>query len=432
MANRVSLKTLYNLNKQTGEPFFGDLSHFDFMTGYVMDHEYLDRNFMKQHASFCPRWNLQEEKTEADVLDVFKQDVYDLLIKNEENYKRLYQIVESKYNPVYNYDRHEVTIDTHGGTDKVTDNIGEVNETNNIGATKETSNYGAINETNEYGSHTVTDDYGASKESTNYGSTTVTDEFGENVQTNIYGESVQTNVYGEKNTATVSGEINGTNTYGAISINDTVGAQTSATTNQTSGYNSSDFVNADKTTVENGSRNDTHTESAKTDTNKVESHTDSQKEDSYTDTLTGASKTDTLTGASKTDTHTTNAKTDTVNVDQKTDTHTTSAKTDSHIVTERVDSVSGDARINTNKTDARENIQTTIHGMTINHKSDIEGNIGVTTATAMLTEHYEFWHDLFNFYEGIYQDIIKHLCTIYDDAPDAFQRYYGGECIDVI
>lgn len=306
MANRVSLKRLYNLNKQTGEPFFGDLSHFDFMTGYVMDHEYLDRNFMKQHASFCPRWNLQEEKTEADVLDVFKQDVYDLLIKNEENYKRLYQIVESKYNPVYNYDRHEVTIDTHGGTDKVTDNIGEVNETNNIGQVKNTANYG---------------------------------------------------------------EINGTNNYGELNVSDSVGAQTQTGVDSIAGFNSSDFNNAGKNEQTASSRSDTHHESAKTDTNKVEAH---------------------------------------------------------------VDSNTTDARVDTNKIDARENIQTTIHGMTINHKSDIEGNIGVTTATAMLTEHYEFWHDLFNFYEGVYQDIITHLCTIYDNAPEAFQSFYGGECIDVI
>lgn len=306
MAKRVSLKTLYNLNKTSNSPLFGDLSHFEFMTGYMMDHEYFDRNFMKQHQSFCPRWNLQEESTETAVLESFKQDVYDLFIKNEENYKRLYQIVESKYNPVYNYDRHEVTIDTHSGTDKLTDEMGSKTETNNLGAQKQTNNYG---------------------------------------------------------------EVNGTNNYGELNTSDSIGEQTQTGIDSIAGFNSSDFNNSDKNEQTASARNDSHHESAKTDTNKVDA---------------------------------------------------------------RTDMITNDAVINTTEHAGYSDIHTTLHGLTISHNSDIEGNIGVTTATAMLQEHYEFWHDLFNFYEGIYQDIIKNLCTIYDDAPDAFQRFYGGDCIDVI
>ena len=306
MANRVSLKTLYNLNKTSNSPFFGDLSHFDFMNGYMMDYEYFDRNFMKQHQSFCPRWNLQEESTEAGVLSSFKQDVYDLFIKNEENYKRLYQIVESKYNPVYNYDRHEVTIDTHSGSDTLTDEMGSKTETNKLGAQKQTNNYG---------------------------------------------------------------EVNGTNNYGELDTSDSIGAQTQTGIESIAGFNSSDFNNSDKNEQTASGRSDSHHESSKTDTNKIEA---------------------------------------------------------------RTDTIANDAVTNTTEQAGYSDIHTTLHGLTINHKSDIEGNIGVTTATAMLQEHYEFWHDLFNFYEGIYQDIIKCLCTIYDEATDAFQWIYGGDCIDVI
>lgn len=306
MANRVSLKRLYNLNKTSNSPFFGDLSHFEFMTGYMMDYEYFDRNFMKQHQSFCPRWNLQEESTEEAVLESFKQDVYDLFVKNEENYKRLYEIVESKYNPVYNYDRHEVTIDTHSGSDTLTDEMGAKTETNKLGAQKQTNNYG---------------------------------------------------------------EVNGTNNYGELDTSDSIGAQTQTGIESIAGFNSSDFNNSDKNEQTASARNDTHHESAKIDTNKIEARTDTIANDAVTNITEQAKYSD---------------------------------------------------------------VHTTLHGLTINHKSDISGNIGVTTATAMLQEHYEFWHDLFNFYEGIYQDIIKDLCTIYDEAPDAFQRIYGGDCIDVI
>lgn len=306
MAKRVSLKTLYNLNKTSNSPFFGDLSNFEFMTGYMMDYEYFDRNFMKQHQSFCPRWNLQEESTEEAVLESFKQDVHDLFIKNEENYKRLYEIVESKYNPVYNYDRHEVTIDTHSGSDTLTDEMGAKSETNKLGAQKQTNNYG---------------------------------------------------------------EVNGTNNYGELNTSDSIGAQTQTGIESIAGFNSSDFNNSDKNEQTASARNDTHHESAKTDTNKIEA---------------------------------------------------------------RTDTIANDAVTNTTEQTSYSDVHTTLHGLTINHKSDISGNIGVTTATAMMQEHYEFWHDLFNFYEGIYQDIIKDLCTIYDEAPDAFQRIYGGDCIDVI
>lgn len=342
MTKRVSLKTLYNLNKTSNSPLFGDLSHFEFMTGYMMDYEYFDRNFMKQHQSFCPRWNLQEESTESAVLESFKQDVYDLFIKNEENYKRLYQIVESKYNPVYNYDRHEVTIDTHSGTDKLTDEMGSKTETNNLGAQKQTNNYGEVNGTNNYGEVDGTNNYG---------------------------------------------EVNGTNNYGEVDTSDSIGAQTQTGVESIAGFNSSDFNNSDKNEQTASARNDSHHESAKIDTNKIEARTDSHHE---------------------------NAKTDTNKIDARTD------------------MITNDAVTNTTEQAGYSDIHTTLHGLTITHNSDIEGNIGVTTATAMLQEHYEFWHDLFNFYEGLYQDIIKYLCTIYDDAPDAFQRFYGGDCIDVI
>ena len=284
---RATIRTLYNLNKATGSPFFGDLSQFQFMEGYVMDYEYLDKNFMKIYKSFYPRWNLQYENSNEDVLKEFQEDIKAIMIKNEENYKRIYEVISSKYNPVYNYDRHEVIVDTHRGTDKLTD------------------------------------------------------EMGARSQTNLNGAKNQTNSYGEQTN---------TSKYGPAKRNDD---------NKLAGFNSTEYSNV---------ANTTSTEQARTDVDTINAHKDNISTDASTDTITN---------------------------------------------------------------DKYSDIHTTEHGLTIKHKAIIEGNIGVTTATAMLKEHVDFWNNIYNFYQIIEADIIAELCTVTDNGYDAFGLYCDDE-IEVI
>ena len=284
---RVTIRTLYNLNKATGSPFFGDLSQFQFMAGYVMDYEYLDKNFMKIYKSFYPRWNLQYENSNDDVLKEFQEDIKAIMIKNEENYKRIYEVISSKYNPVYNYDRHEVIVDTHRGTDKLTDKMGARSQTNVNGAKKQTNSYGEQTNTSNYGPATRNDD------------------------------------------------------------------------NKLAGFNSTEYSNV---------ANTTSTEQARTDVDRINAHNDNISTDASTDTITN---------------------------------------------------------------DKYSDIHTTEHGLTIRHEATIEGNIGVTTATAMLKEHVDFWNNIYNFYQIIEADIIAELCTVTDNGYDAFGLYCDDE-IEVI
>lgn len=288
---KVSLLTLWKLNKEKNQPFFGDsnfLSQFDFMTEYLMDHERIDRNFAKQRGFFCPVWNLDMETSNEDVLAAFRQDIEDILMRNEENFKRLYAINKLEYNPIHNYDRTEHIVDVHSGNDKTTDNFGKLIETNDLGA------------------------------------------------------------------------INTTNNYGEVATEDTVGEHTNTSNNGVYGFNSPTDVDSDKRTDTIGATTGNHTENARSDSSN------------------------------------------------------TAARSDSHNI------------------EAREDSHDLVYGHTITHDNNTSGNIGVTTTQQMAESEVNFWNNIYNFYNIIEDEIIRKLCVFYDDAPEPFQRFYEGGCIDVI
>lgn len=155
MANRVSLKTLYNLNKTSNEPFLGTtetLETLSFMAEYLTYFAKIDRHFVRNHKSWYPTYNLQDEETEADVLEAWKDNIDDFLITNKETYTRMWNLFITEYKPLENYDRHEHIVDQHSGIDQNTDDIASRINTSNYGKISETNTYGEVNNKDNIGS----------------------------------------------------------------------------------------------------------------------------------------------------------------------------------------------------------------------------------------------------------------------------------------
>lgn len=155
MANRVSLKRLYNLNKTSNEPFLGTtetLETLSFMAEYLTYFAKIDRHFVRNHKSWYPTYNLQDEETEADVLEAWKDNIDDFLITNKETYTRMWNLFITEYKPLENYDRHEHIVDQHSGIDQNTDDIASRINTSNYGKISETNTYGEVNNKDNIGS----------------------------------------------------------------------------------------------------------------------------------------------------------------------------------------------------------------------------------------------------------------------------------------
>lgn len=154
MANRVSLKRLYNLNKTSNTPFLGTtdtLETLPFMAEYLTYFANIDRHFVRNHKSWYPTYNLQDEDTEADVLEAWKDNIDDFLITNKETYTRMWNLFITEYNPLENYDRHEHITDQHSGMDQNTDDIASRVNTSNYGKISGTNTYGEVNNKDNIG-----------------------------------------------------------------------------------------------------------------------------------------------------------------------------------------------------------------------------------------------------------------------------------------
>lgn len=154
MANRVSLKRLYNLNKTSNTPFLGTnetLETLPFMAEYLTYFAKIDRHFVRNHKSWCPTYNLQDEDTEADVLEAWKDNIDDFLITNKETYTRMWNLFITEYKPLENYDRKEHIIDQHSGIDQNTDDIASRVNTSNYGKISGTNTYGEVNNKDNIG-----------------------------------------------------------------------------------------------------------------------------------------------------------------------------------------------------------------------------------------------------------------------------------------
>lgn len=189
---------------------------------------------------------------------------------------------------------------------------------------------------------------------------TITDENDYGAQTNgtTKGQQVDTNAFGATQKTDQFGAQSNSSTIGAVTTTD--GQHTDTETKQIdAAFSSEGFDNADKTTYENGSIE--HATTAQSNSESIGTHTDTSSENAHTDTITSGARTDSETFGAHTDTL------------EKT----------------------------------FDNVDTTTE-----HTS---GNIGVTTATQMLTEHEQFWVK-FNFYDKLFDIVLRETCSYNDNG----------------
>lgn len=89
--------------------FTGD-QDADFWAEYRNNHTNYDRVFNRMFNSFKP-FMQDEDATLSDVVDAFRQDVYDHLLMNKKKYEELYRvqvIPDEDYSLVNNYDMQEI------------------------------------------------------------------------------------------------------------------------------------------------------------------------------------------------------------------------------------------------------------------------------------------------------------------------------------
>lgn len=172
------------------------------------------------------------------------------------------------------------------------------------------------------------------------------------------GDREETHTTGAQESSTKYGQQHTSTEYGAISTTDNIGGVTVTTDHKVSGYNDTSLNEASQDIEETGDATNQHSE---------EVHTDTQSADEHTDVVSNGEREDTISSTQTKD--------------------------------------------STYKTDSNYN-----HTVT----DDSKGNIGVTTTQQMMQQEVNFW-DAFNFYDKIFDDILKTLCTRYDGGYDPME-----------
>lgn len=211
-----TIKDLYNAAHTADEPLLGaGMSVFPFMSQYLSDYAYFDRNLMITRGFFYPIWNEEDESTTSDILTAFRFDVAGLLKKNEENYTRLFNLLSIEYEPLENYNKTSTITDTESGENTDTTTNGERVTTDVLGEAVATD----VN-----GSQTTTDtdgivgfnsaEFSDSDQSVSVDDTytdTHTDAEHTNTRTEAEVEDTKTTAFGHVNTRQE-------NTYGNIGV----------------------------------------------------------------------------------------------------------------------------------------------------------------------------------------------------------------------
>lgn len=252
--SKVNLKKLWKIASQSNQPLLGlstDLATLDFMEEYLANNEAFDRDIARQRGFFWPTWNLDDEETENDVFEQWQKDVYYFLLKNKENYKRLYELMSVEYDPLMNYDKHSYITENDDGQDQTTDALGARHSEDDYASKQNTDAYGAVS---------TSDSIGARSDST---------------------------------------------VYGAVSKTDTKGAKTTTSEDKIAGFNSATYVNDNYNSTSDGQQQDTHTELSRTDTDNIGAQSNSHTEQAKTDTHTEGAHLDKHDERAVTDTHTT-------------------------------------------------------------------------------------------------------------------------------
>lgn len=172
------------------------------------------------------------------------------------------------------------------------------------------------------------------------------------------GDHSETRNYGQQSSTTEYGEQVNTSEVGEVSNTDVVGDVTTTHNEKVSGYNDSSMVDASTTSDDTTSQTNTHKENPRTDTQTAGARTDSSTNNAYSDDVTYSQTKD---------------------------------------ATENHDGTS-----------------------TVTTTDETAGNIGVTTTQQMAEQEVKFWNN-FNFYQQIFDDILKNLCNRYDGGYDVME-----------
>ena len=437
---RLNLKKLWKIAKNSNTPLLGtstDLSTLDFMEEYLTKYEAFDRGIALERGFFQPIWNIEEEDTDVEVFEQWQKDVYYFLLKNKENYTRLYNLLSIEYDPLTNYDKTSQIMDVEGGSDMDTTVIGARHREEDYAQKTLTDNYGAISETDVIGEKQNTKVNGAQSTTDSFGAVVVTDVNAQQQNEKVYGATSATdNIGAVSNTDNIGarsdtlnkGSTQLTDAYGAVSQTDTHGAKNTNTTEKLAGFNSADFSNSSLSDTQEGTYNDSHSELARTDThstlattdtNNIGAQSNSHSENARVNSHSETTHTDTETLGSHTDSHTTDTHSDTHSSQSYTDTETQGEQTNTHGETARVDSHVDSSHKDVFDDRTATDTLTTSYGHTTTHNEHTTGNIGVTTSQQMAQSEIDLWNS-FRFYEIMFSDIVKNLCTYYDSGYEPY------------
>ena len=368
----ITVNDMYKDARSSNAPL---LSNYEapFWSEYVSDFSNYDRVFNRLYKSF--EYFLQEEDDSvSECRSNFTEDVKCLLIANSKKYSELYRtykIDDSIYSLTDNYDVTETysgnkltTIESRLGSR--TDNT----ETSDVIGSKtdsieNTDIIGAINNT-----ETMNNGAKNTNESITYGAKNT-------------NESTS---YGAKNT-------NESTAYGAKNTNENTiyGSGSSETVGEVSPMDSNMFYNNNKNSTTTSEKTDSKqiTNSAFTDSKQItnSAFTDSKQ-------ITNSTFTD-----SKQAEYSAFTDSKTINEAERTN-------TSNNVIN------SGEQNNSSNNTYTKgEQSDTHNHDETESYNIRKRGNIGVQTATDMISKHNQFWNS-YEFYTLIFKDICKELLSI--------------------
>ena len=108
----IAIKDLYNFSKNINTALLGNLSDFDFMQMYKDNFKKYDLSFK---MLFSDKVFSNDKITIETAFELWKEEVEAVILLNLEKYNRYFQMLNSEYNPIENYDRTEnITVTRKG------------------------------------------------------------------------------------------------------------------------------------------------------------------------------------------------------------------------------------------------------------------------------------------------------------------------------
>ena len=215
----------------------------------------LDMDYIGNHSGnkYCSPLLEKLDENEAlsqDNIDRLANFIYS---KYNKNWVMLWKAMTTEYDPLENYNRTELTIDS----------VGSRTDTYTKGQEVDTYNKGNEIDSTEYGSTTITNNVGEQSNSSTIGGTTTTDNFG---------------------------------------------ATKSVNENEKSAFNSGSYQDDNKSTTDEIAHTDTHDTTIRNDSQTIGAREDSSTTSTHTDTNTQGSREDTNTIGSREDSNTIGAQ----------------------------------------------------------------------------------------------------------------------------